>query len=114
MLNFLSKLFDSNAKQLGKFQTIVDQVNTLEDSIKKLKDKELPGKTAEFKKRIQNGESLDDILPEALATIRESSSSQPSPSTMAAFLSKKPVRVKRSLQPLLATSGPWQIRVSTS
>jgi preprotein translocase subunit SecA len=72
MLNFFTKLFDSNAKQLAKFDSIVAQVNTLEESIKKLKDKELPGKTAEFKKRIQSGESLDDILPEALATIRES------------------------------------------
>jgi len=71
MLNFLSKLFDGNAKQLDKFAPIVTQVNAFEDSIKKLKDKELPGKTAEFKKRLQAGESLDDILPEALATIRE-------------------------------------------
>ena len=71
MLNFLSKLFDSNARQLAEFAPIVTQVNSLEDSIKKLKDKELPGKTAEFKKRLEDGQSLDDILPEALATIRE-------------------------------------------
>jgi preprotein translocase subunit SecA len=72
MLNFLSKLFDSNARQLEAFAPIVRRVNDLEDSIKKLKDKELPGKTAEFKKRLQAGETLDDLLPEALATIRES------------------------------------------
>lgn len=72
MLNFLTKLFDSNARQLGAFAPIVAEVNALEASIKKLKDKELPGKTAEFKKRLQGGESLDQILPEALATIRES------------------------------------------
>ncbi len=72
MLNFLTKLFDGNARQLEKFAPVISQVNALEESIKKLKDKELPGKTAEFKKRIQSGESLDDILPEALATIRES------------------------------------------
>jgi len=72
MLNFLSKLFDSNARQLESFSPIVSQVNALEESIKQLKDKELPGKTAEFKKRLEGGQSLDDILPEALATIRES------------------------------------------
>lgn len=72
MLNFLSKLFDSNARQLDQFKPIIAQVNDLEPSIQKLKDKELPGKTAEFKKRLQSGESLDSILPEALATIRES------------------------------------------
>ncbi len=71
MLGFLSKLFDSNAKQLGKFAPIVDQVNAFEESVKKLKDKELPGKTAEFKKRLENGEALDDVLPEALAVIRD-------------------------------------------
>ncbi len=71
MLGFLSKLFDGNARQLDKFAPVVAEVNTFEDSVKKLKDKELPGKTAEFKKRLQAGESLDDILPEALATIRE-------------------------------------------
>lgn len=71
MLNFLTKFFDGNARQLGLLQPVVDQVNSFEDSIKKLKDKELPGKTAEFKKRLEGGETLDDILPEALATIRE-------------------------------------------
>ncbi len=71
MLEFLSRLFDSNARQLESFAPVVSEVNALEESIKKLKDKELPGKTAQFKKSLQNGESLDDILPEALATIRE-------------------------------------------
>jgi len=71
MFNFLTKIFDNNSREIEKLKPIVAQVNALEDSIKKLKDKELPGKTAEFKKRLQNGESLDDILPEALATIRE-------------------------------------------
>lgn len=49
MLNFLSKLFDGNARQLDKFAPVVAQVNEFEGSIKALKDKELPGKTAEFK-----------------------------------------------------------------
>lgn len=72
MLGFLSRLFDGNARQLESLRSVVARVNDFEESIKKLKDKELPGKTAEFKKRLQSGESLDDILPETLATIRES------------------------------------------
>lgn len=72
MFKFLTKLFDNNAREIDKLKPIVEQVNAFEESIKKLKDKELPGKTAELKKRLQNGESLDDIIPEALATIRES------------------------------------------
>ena len=71
MLGFLSKLFDGNARQLSSLQPVVEAVGGFEDRIKKLKDKELPGKTAEFKKRLQAGETLDDVLPEALATIRE-------------------------------------------
>ncbi|RIK50881.1 preprotein translocase subunit SecA, partial [Candidatus Microgenomates bacterium] len=71
MLKFLNKLFDGNTRTLEKLKPIVAQVNALEEGIKKLKDKELPGKTAEFKKRLAGGESLDDIMPEALATIRE-------------------------------------------
>ena len=71
MLSFLTKLFDNNSRELDKFKPIIEQVNALEASIKKLKDKELPGKTAEFKKRLQSGESLDSLLPEALAVIRE-------------------------------------------
>ncbi|MEI6690291.1 MAG: preprotein translocase subunit SecA [bacterium] len=71
MLNFITKLFDTNAKELKKFAPIVEQINSFEESIKNLKDKELPGKTAELKKRLQEGESEESILPEALATIRE-------------------------------------------
>ena len=71
MLGFLSKLFDSNAREVDKLKPLVQGVNGFEESIKKLKDKDLPGKTAEFKKRLQGGESLDTIVPEALATIRE-------------------------------------------
>ena len=61
MLNFLTSLFDTNAKEIKKFAPIIAQINALEESIKKLKDKELPGKTAEFKKRLQEGESEDNI-----------------------------------------------------
>lgn len=71
MLNFITNLFDGNAREIGRLKPIVDKVNSLEEKIKALNDKELPGKTAELKTRLKNGESLDSILPEALATIRE-------------------------------------------
>jgi len=71
MLGFINKLFDTNSRELKKLEPLVAQINSFEKSLTKLKDKELPGKTAEFKKRLESGESLDEILPEALATIRE-------------------------------------------
>ena len=71
MFNFLTNIFDGNARELSRLKPIVDRVNSLEESIKALKDKELPGKTAELKTRLKNGESEESILPEALATIRE-------------------------------------------
>lgn len=71
MLNFLNKLFDTNGREINKLKPIVAEINALEESIKKLKDKELPGLTAELKKRLQSGISLEEVLPEALATIRE-------------------------------------------
>lgn len=71
MFNFLTNIFDGNARELSRLKPIVDRVNSLEESIKALKDNELPGKTAELKTRLKNGESEESILPEALATIRE-------------------------------------------
>lgn len=71
MLGFLSKLFDGNAREIEKLKPIVAEVNSFEESVKKLKDKEFPGKTAQLKKRLANGESLDSLAPEALAVIRE-------------------------------------------
>ena len=71
MLNFLTSIFDTNAKELKKLAPIVEQINGFEDSLKKLKDVDLPGKTAELQKRLKEGESEENILPEALATIRE-------------------------------------------
>lgn len=73
MLNALSKLFDTNAREISKYQKIVDQINSLEPEFQKLKDKDFKAKTAEFKMRISRGETLDDILPEAFATVREAS-----------------------------------------
>ena len=71
MLNFLSKMFGSNQAVITKIQPIVNQINSLEDSFQKLSDVELKDKTNEFKKRLAKGETLDDLLPEAFAAVRE-------------------------------------------
>ena len=54
-----------------RLQKVAAYVNTLSDDVEKLSDDELRGKTEEFKKRIADGESLDDLLPEAFAVARE-------------------------------------------
>ncbi len=64
-------LGDPNARKLKKYQPIVTEINLLEDEIKALSDSELQAKTGEFKQRLEKGESLDDILPEAFAVVRE-------------------------------------------
>jgi len=64
-------LGDPNARKLKKYQPIVAEIGLLEAEIQPLSDQELRGKTAEFKQRLENGESLDDILPEAFAVVRE-------------------------------------------
>ena len=60
-----------NERDLKKLRPIVAQVNALEDSIKPLSDEALRGKTAEFRARLANGETLDDLMPEAFAVVRE-------------------------------------------
>jgi preprotein translocase subunit SecA len=64
-------LGDPNARKLKKYQPLVAEVNLFEEEIKELSDEQLKGKTAEFKQRVAKGESLDDLLPEAFAVIRE-------------------------------------------
>lgn len=64
-------LGDPNARKLRKYQPLVADVAVLEDEIQALSDQELRGKTAEFRQRIEKGESLDDLLPEAFAVVRE-------------------------------------------
>ncbi|MBI5151880.1 MAG: preprotein translocase subunit SecA [Candidatus Pacebacteria bacterium] len=71
MFSFLSKLFDENAKTLKRYEGVVVQINSFESGIKKLTDKKLKEKTKEFKKRIEDGSSLENILPEAFAVTRE-------------------------------------------
>lgn len=68
------KLFKSySEKQVKKIMPIVDKINGLEEEMGKLKDKELTAKTAYFKEKLANGSTLDDILPEAFAVVREAS-----------------------------------------
>jgi preprotein translocase subunit SecA len=64
-------LGDPNARKLKKYKPYVTEVNLFEEDISALSDEELRGKTGEFRERIAKGESLDDILPEAFAVVRE-------------------------------------------
>ena len=60
-------------KEVKRIMPLVQKINGLEDSIQKLSDTELRDKTAEFKERLEKGETLDDLLPEAFAVVREAS-----------------------------------------
>ncbi|MCJ7654354.1 MAG: SEC-C domain-containing protein [Dehalococcoidia bacterium] len=71
MLKWLGSLVDSNEKELKRLQPIVDEINPLEPEFQKLSDAELRARTDEFKARLKDGETLDDILPEAFAAVRE-------------------------------------------
>ncbi|MBM2820335.1 MAG: Preprotein translocase subunit SecA, preprotein translocase subunit SecA [Candidatus Berkelbacteria bacterium] len=71
MLGFLGKIFDSNEKVVGQLKPKVDQINSLEESFQKLTDKQLKERTKEFRERLSKGVTLDDILPEAFAAVRE-------------------------------------------
>ena len=73
MLNIFSKFFDSNEKEINKLKPIVSEINSFEEKFKKLKDKNFPKKTEEFRERVEGGESLDLLLPEAFALVREAS-----------------------------------------
>ena len=70
-LNILKKLFDHEYKELRRFNNIANQVMALDEEYSKLTDTELQNKTEEFKERLNNGETLEDILVEAFATARE-------------------------------------------
>jgi preprotein translocase subunit SecA len=69
-MGFLN-LFDDNAREIRKYQKRVDVINKLEPEIQALSDDDLRGKTAEFKERLERGENLDSLLPEAFAVVRE-------------------------------------------
>ncbi len=72
MVSFIQKLFgDQNEKEVRRLQNIVDRVNSLESWAAELPDRQFPAQTERFKERLEQGESLDDILPEAFALARE-------------------------------------------
>ena len=73
-LSFISKFIkSSNQKELDRISKIVDKINSLEKNFTILKDKDFPKKTLEFKEKIKNDKTLDQILPEAFALVREAS-----------------------------------------
>ncbi|MDT2830824.1 preprotein translocase subunit SecA [Vagococcus carniphilus] len=71
MANFLKQLIENDKKDLKRLGHLADKVDALKDQIEKLSDEELQGKTEEFKARYQKGETLDDLMPEAFAVVRE-------------------------------------------
>ena len=64
-------LGDPNARKLKRYRNDIVEINLLEEEVQALSDEQLTGKTAEFKQRLEKGESLDDLLPEAFAVVRE-------------------------------------------
>lgn len=71
-MGILEKIFGSySEREVKRIIPIVDKIDALDKDIEKLSDEELRGKTEEFKNRLKNGETLDDILPEAFAVVRE-------------------------------------------
>ncbi len=74
VMNFLTKIFGSkNERELKKLQPVVDQINSIEPAVQAMDDGQLAQQTIRFRERLANGESLEDILPEAFATAREAS-----------------------------------------
>ena len=74
MLGFIQKLLgNKNAKEIKRIRSIVEEINGLEPELLSLSDTSLRAKTEEFKARLADGETLDDILPEAFAVVREAS-----------------------------------------
>lgn len=73
MVQFLKKLFDTDRQALKRYSLIADQIEQMAADYERLSDSELQEKTIEFKSRLAAGETLDDILPEAFATVREAS-----------------------------------------
>ena len=71
-MSFADKIFGTHSdRELKKIKPLVDKILALDESMQKLSDEELRAKTPEFKKRLENGETLDDILVEAFAAVRE-------------------------------------------
>ncbi len=74
LASFLTKVFGSkNERELKKLQPIIEQINAFETDLRALSDERLSAQTVNFKERLRNGESLNDLLPEAFAVVREAS-----------------------------------------
>jgi len=72
--NLLTKIFGSkNERELKRMQPLIHQINELEPDMQSMSDEQLKAKTPVFKERIENGEPLDELLPEAFAVVREAS-----------------------------------------
>ena len=71
-MNVIEKVFGTNSeRELKRIKATVDKIESLRPQMQALTDEELRGKTREYKNRLQEGETLDDLLPEAFATVRE-------------------------------------------
>ncbi len=74
MLGFLKRfLGDNNDKEIARYREVVEKINALESQMQNLTDDKLVGYTNQFKERLANGETLDEMLPEAFAVVREAS-----------------------------------------
>lgn len=74
MFSFIKKLFgDDNEKEIKRMSRYVEEINTFEPDLQQMSDGSLAAKTGEFKRRLEQGESIDDLLPEAFAVVREAS-----------------------------------------
>ena len=73
MRRILKKIFDGNERQLKELRPTVDQIEALEKDFESLSDSDLKNKTTELKQRVENGETLDDVMVEAYAVVREAS-----------------------------------------
>ena len=71
MLGIFKKIFDHEYKELERFKLIANEVFELDEKYKKMTDKQLQASTNKLKKRLEDGETLDDIIPDAFATVRE-------------------------------------------
>lgn len=71
MIPFLNKILNINEKEIHNIKPIVEEINALEKSVEKIKDKDIANKTQELKDKLEHGETLDAILPEAFALVKE-------------------------------------------
>ena len=71
MLPILNRIFDSNEKEINRFKGIIQEINSFEEEFKKIKISDFNEKTNEFKERLEDGEPIDSLLPQAFALVRE-------------------------------------------